>query len=297
MRRIERLLSWIRTVKGEVAPQASAGTGRLAPRVTAALLSDPGPTRQANEDCGRVMMTTRPDLADVEDVLAVVADGMGGHQAGAVASRLAVEVVCRLFRGDAIDAGDSLREAVIEANHAIYVLAGQNPELQGMGTTCTALAIRPEGAYLAHVGDSRVYLLRDGALYQMTEDHTAVMDLVRGGILTLDEARRHPQRNVLSRAVGRTEMATPDVWSAPIPICMGDRFVVCSDGLPDAVTETCIRDVLVALEPSAACQALIDEAWNRHAQDNVTVAVISIEPAVPVGAGRLPETREAEVAR
>jgi protein phosphatase len=286
----------MRSASDEVAPAARGGSDRLAPRVTAALLSDAGPVRQANEDCGRLVMTARPDSTDVEGVLAVVADGMGGHQAGAVASRLAVEVLCRLFRGDATNAGDSLREAAIEANHAIYALASEHPELQGMGTTCTALVIRPEGAYLAHVGDSRVYLLRDGGLYQMTEDHTAVMDLVRGGMLTLDEARRHPERNVLSRAVGRSETAAPDVWSEPFPICIGDRFVICSDGLTDAVTETCVREVVAALEPSAACQALIDEASSRNAQDNVTVAVIAIEPAVPA-AGRIPETREAEVAR
>src|SRR5215213_3241831 len=211
--------------------------------------TDVGRTRSGNEDsylCGRTVFA--------------VADGLGGHELA-----------------DPAEAAEALAGAIAEANSAILDQASGNPGLWGMGTTVTAAAVAGDHLQLAHVGDSRAYLLRDGSFYQVTTDHTVVGELVRRGRLTPAQAAVHPERSILTRAVGldpRIPVDTPD----PIDLRPGDQVLLCSDGLTEAVPDPQIAELL-ATNPDgdAACRALIDTANNAGGPDNITLVLIRVE--------------------
>jgi PPM family protein phosphatase len=231
--------------------------------------TDVGRARSGNEDsyfCGRTVLA--------------VADGLGGHQGGEVASAAAVEPLAALDGrefADPAEAADELTAAIREANAAILDRAGGDPGLWGMGTTVTAAALAGEHhLQLAHVGDSRAYLLRDGSLEQLTTDHTVVAELVRRGRLTPAQAAIHPERSILTRAVGldpRIPVDTPD----PLELQDGDQVLLCSDGLTEPVDDDQIAQLLSA-EPdgNAACQALIDAANAAGGPDNITVVLLRV---------------------
>ncbi|HXQ57206.1 MAG TPA: Stp1/IreP family PP2C-type Ser/Thr phosphatase [Actinomycetes bacterium] len=231
--------------------------------------TDVGRARSGNEDsyfCGRTVFA--------------VADGLGGHQGGEVASAAAVEPLAALDGrefADPAEAADELTAAIREANAAILDRAGGDPGLWGMGTTVTAAALAGERhLQLAHVGDSRAYLLRDGSLEQLTTDHTVVAELVRRGRLTPAQAAIHPERSILTRAVGldpRIPVDTPD----PLELQDGDQVLLCSDGLTEPVDDDQIAQLLSA-EPdgNAACQALIDAANAAGGPDNITVVLLRV---------------------
>jgi protein phosphatase len=259
-----------------------------------ALLTDPGCQRATNQDAGRLMRPPQQSAAAEKGLLAVIADGMGGHQGGEVASALAIETVCRCYYAQDGPPGECLAAALEQANRAIFQEAAQNPNLAGMGTTCTALVLRGALAYVAHVGDSRLYLVRDQSIYQMTEDHSLVMEMVRTGVLTAEAARNHPERNVLQRALGRQLQVEVSGWHNPIPIQLGDRLILCSDGLPTVVSDETIRDVALAENPAAGCSALIRLARQQNAPDNVTVGILRVD-AFESGKSAVPDTREAEI--
>jgi serine/threonine protein phosphatase PrpC len=170
--------------------------------VSASLLTDTGCVRELNEDCCQVVQPSDPNLLDRKGVLIVVADGMGGCQGGEVASRLAVETVARAYYASTGDPQAALAAAFHEANSEIHRFSLVHGELNGMGTTCTALVIHDRVAHSAHVGDSRLYLVRSSSIYQMTEDHSIVKELVKQGALTPKAARRHVGRNIILRALG-----------------------------------------------------------------------------------------------
>ena len=256
--------------------------------VEASLLSDIGCTRQVNQDSGRIF------LGSPKGVLILVADGMGGHKGGEVASQLCIEALARSFFQGSADPHTDLHRAFLEANAAIFEEARQHPDLQGMGTTCTALVIQNGMAYAAHVGDSRLYMVRGGDIYLMTEDHSAVMELVRQGTLTLAEARHHADKNVITRALGSRPEVEPSHWSEPLPVRMGDKFILCSDGLYDRMEDSEIRSVVLSKSAAEACVTLIELAKQRGGYDNITVAVAGLE-AVSEEKKAPPETRELEV--
>jgi len=230
--------------------------------------TDVGLARSGNEDsyfCGRTVFA--------------VADGLGGHQGGEVASAAAVEPLAALDGRDFADPGEAaaaLVDAIREANSAILDRAAGNPELWGMGTTVTAAAAVAGGSslQLAHVGDSRAYLLRDGTLTQLTTDHTVVGELVRRGRLTPRQAATHPERSILTRAVGldpRIPVDAPD----PLELQPGDQVLLCSDGLTEAVDDDRIAELLAADgDGNAACRALIDTANAAGGPDNITVVLL-----------------------
>ena len=167
--------------------------------------------------------------------------------------------------------------------------------MKGMGTTCTAVAIVGAGAWAAHVGDSRLYLIRGDDIYQLSEDHTQCMELVRQGLMTLEQARHHEDRNVLVRAMGsRPELALMS-WPEPMAVKPGDRFLICSDGLHDLVADMEMRDVVRGAGAEEACRKLVTMAKERGGYDNITVAVIAI-PAAGGSAENVKETRQFEVA-
>jgi len=145
-----------------------------------------------------------------------------------------------------------------------------------MGTTCTALLLQDGQAYAAHVGDSRIYLLRDGELYLATEDHSQVMEMVRAGFLTIGEARHHPGKNIITRALGRQAEIEVDTWPQPLALQSGDTFLLCSDGLCDAMEDDEIYATISGRSAREACEELVRLARQRHAADNVTVAIVRL---------------------
>jgi protein phosphatase len=246
--------------------------------VVANIMTDIGCRRAANEDCGRFIRPETDGLLARKGMLAIVADGMGGHAAGEIASRLAVDVISRVYYEASAEAGAALPHAFREANREIYQAARQDFKLSGMGTTCTALALHDGAAHCAQVGDSRLYLVRGGEIYLMTEDHSAVMDLVRRGLLSRAEARRHDDKNIILRALGTRPEVRVATWDEPFPVRAGDIFVLCSDGLSDLVEDEEIKQAVITLELEAAGQSLIALAKERGGHDNITIGLITLKP-------------------
>lgn len=211
-----------------------------------------------------------------EHPLYVVADGLGGHAAGEVASALVVERLGELSFDDDVDADDAgqqLAEAVRDANRRIHRSASEDPQHAGMGTTVTAAVAVGADLCFAHVGDSRGYLLRDGDLSRITEDHTPVQRAVRAGVISADEALNHPSRHVLAQAVGLD--VDVDVDTPRVALQAGDRVILCTDGMTDPIPDTDIPGVIAAAaDPDAAVETLITAALQRGGPDNVTVVVI-----------------------
>ena len=227
------------------------------------------------------MRSQNEDHARAGEGLFVVADGMGGHLAGEVASEMAVTRLEQRLPISADNSLDDLVEAIAEANTEIYNGSVENPDQAGMGTTVTALAIvndslDSEAFGVANVGDSRGYVQRHGRLRQLTTDHSFVQELVAEGAITRDEARTHPRRNIVTRALGIEPHVRVDSWT--MPIIRGDRFVLCSDGLVDEITDDAIATVLDAHpdDPEAAAQALVDAANEAGGRDNITVVVVDV---------------------
>lgn len=231
------------------------------------LATDTGRHREINEDCARVETPGEASLLRSHGTLAVVADGMGGHHAGEVASSLAVEVICREYYGHTGPPAEALRQA-FERAHAAIRSRGN-----GMGTTCTAVAVQDGCAHVAHVGDSRLYLIRGGAVFRMTEDHSDVMERVRAGQMTAGEARLHDDRNILLRALGSPSCGV-DTQCEPFPLRPGDCLVLSTDGLHGLVEDAEIGAAAISGDPQAACARLITLARERGGYDNITVAVL-----------------------
>lgn len=244
--------------------------------IAAGALSDAGRHRKVNEDY--YQFTAAGDCRAMDDrgALAIVADGMGGHAAGDVASRMAVEVINRFYYASSGTAPEALQKAFDKANRAIYKSAQSNPQLNGMGTTCTALALRNGAAYCVHIGDSRLYLVRSGEIYLMSEDHSAVMELVRRGEMSREAAREHADRNIILRALGTRPEADLTIWKEPFPVRAGDCFVLCSDGLSDPVSDDEIKQAVSSTQPVSACEQLVALAKERGGHDNITVVVLKL---------------------
>ena len=262
--------------------------------IVATLLTDVGCHREANEDSSRYLKPSDPGLYLRKGALAVVADGMGGHSAGEVASKIAVETILRVYFEEKGDTRSSLQKAVKQANREIYEASTGDDNLRGMGTTCTALVLKNGSAVTAHVGDSRLYLIRNGQIYLMTEDHSAVMEMVKRGLLTLEEARHHPDKNVILRALGSHPDVEVGLWDEPFPVKEGDSFLLCSDGLYDLVEDEDIRQTVVSSSSIEACEKLIDLAKRNGGYDNITVGIFSIKAEDAPVEVQVRETRELE---
>ena len=244
--------------------------------------TDVGRVRSENQDYA-ILSTTEDEALDAEKGrLMVVADGMGGHRGGATASRLAgTTIKTEYFHSQHEDVSTALKGALEKANSRIFNEAQANPELRGMGTTCSALVIKDNQAWFAHVGDSRIYLVRGDEIRQITDDHSLVASMVREGLLTPKEAEVHPRRNVLQRSMGVADSVEVDVKSS-MPVLPGDTFILCSDGLHGLVREEEIRDVS-RMSVDDAAQEFIKRALERGAPDNVTVIVARAEESDEAG--------------
>jgi PPM family protein phosphatase len=225
-----------------------------------------------------------------DETLFVVADGIGGFEAGEVASRIAVDVLKELAPGASFEA------AISEANRRILVAGRGDERLSGMGTTVVAVRFggtRDEPvAQVAHVGDSRAYLLRGGSLRPVTEDHSLVAELVRSGDLTRDQAAEHPQKNLITRALGADEEVEVD--TAVLPVEAGDRFLLCSDGLSDMIPETRIGEILAEApgDPEKPARSLVSAALDAGGADNVTVIVVDVKAETAPHEERSGDTHE-----
>ncbi|HEX6709269.1 MAG TPA: Stp1/IreP family PP2C-type Ser/Thr phosphatase, partial [Rubrobacter sp.] len=231
-------------------------------------VTDAGKVRQNNEDALLV--------GEGEDeTLFVVADGIGGFEAGEVASSLAVDVLKDL------PPDKPFKVAIGEANRRILAAGRGDEKLSGMGTTVVAIRFggtqREPVAEVAHVGDSRAYLMRGGEMKPITEDHSLVAELVRSGDLTRDQAAEHPQKNLITRALGADEEV--DVDTAVLPIEPNDRILLCSDGLSDMISETRISEILAEYpnDPERTARSLLSAALDAGGNDNITVVVVDVK--------------------
>jgi PPM family protein phosphatase len=235
-------------------------------------VTDPGKVRKNNEDS--LLVGEGRD-----ETLFVVADGIGGFEAGEVASSIAVEVL------KDVEPSGSLEGAIKEANRRILAAARGNEKFQGMGTTVVAMRFggteQEPVSQISHVGDSRAYLLRDGELKPITEDHSLVAELVRSGDLTRAQASDHPQKNLITRALGAEEEV--DVDTTVLPVEPGDRLLLCSDGLSDMVPESGMLEILTSHseDPEGAARALVSAALEAGGADNVTVVVVDVREEDP----------------
>jgi PPM family protein phosphatase len=227
-------------------------------RFTVGHATDMGRVRERNEDS-----------VLIDPPLYVVADGMGGHRGGDVASQLAVETMERLAGEDR----GSLVDHVRRANRAVWDRSVEDQRLSGMGTTLTAAKVDGSSVLLAHVGDSRAYLMRDGSLQQLTDDHTLVARMVKSGEITQAEADVHPHKNVMTRALGTDQDVEVDERS--VTLVDGDRLLLCSDGLTGMVTEDQIQAILQASpDPQTAADRLVRAANRAGGVDNISVVVL-----------------------
>ncbi|MDE3174465.1 MAG: Stp1/IreP family PP2C-type Ser/Thr phosphatase [Gemmatimonadota bacterium] len=256
-------------------------------RLLHAARTDVGMIRSGNEDSFAV------DLSDSRGVF-MVADGMGGHAAGEVASEMAVQIVVRELGAvqdlQASDAGVRIGAALKHANRSIHDRTIAETDKQGMGTTASVLLVSGARYLIGQVGDSRVYRLRDGALVQLTKDHSYVQEQVDLGNLTPEQARYHPYSNVITRCVGASPDVEPDVYNGEVR--PGDVFLVASDGLTGMVDDRRLQQLLMARTvPDRKVQALIAEANGRGGLDNITAIVVHVE----AGEGELAERTTGEM--
>ncbi len=235
------------------------------------LVTDVGVVRRANQDS-----------AMANGSLFMVADGMGGHRGGEVASGLVAD---HFNETEGVTSVDELRDAVVTANTMIRSAGSSNPDLGGMGTTVVAIAVLPTTPddeslrfAVANVGDSRLYLHDKDGLSQLTEDHSLVAELAKAGQITAEEALNHPQRNVVTRALGPEADVQVDTWE--LPVNLGQRYLLCSDGLINEVDDDSISDTLAENEkPADAARQLVDMANSAGGRDNITVLVLDVIPA------------------
>ncbi len=247
------------------------------PGVEAASLTDVGLQRDNNEDSYLYWEPEPEDEFRRKGRLAIIADGMGGYEGGQEASRLAVETVRHVY--DHNFNGDPQSTLIISlqaAHDAIQRYAFDHPEFSGMGTTCTALAIVDHQLFFAHVGDSRLYLIRGEAIQRLTRDHSYVGRLVETGIVRSEDAESHPQRHILTAALGSGHELIPDAPAHPISLQHGDLLILCTDGLWSVVGERQLAQIANANPPAEACRKLVRAALDRGAPDNVTVIILRV---------------------
>ena len=246
--------------------------------------TDVGRVREHNEDFVDQLPSDECG-SDVDGIL-IVADGMGGHAAGEVASAITVKEIKdslseKMSELEGVSDGDwisAMVDAFRKANDEVIAESNRDPSKQGMGTTCTTAVFRGSKVLISHIGDSRAYLLRDGSISQMTDDHSWVEEQVRNGNLTPEQARQHPQRNIITRAIGLQANPLIDTYEQNLE--EDDRVLLCSDGLNGMLLDENIKDLANAGELSKVCEELINEANAAGGVDNITVAmarVVSIE--------------------
>lgn len=237
--------------------------------------TDLGNVRKNNEDAGTFIKIADENITREKGCMLLVADGMGGHNAGEVASKIAMETVSEEYFKTGSDANKekALAKAFVAANKKIFSMAQANESYKGMGTTCTVLVIAGQHIYFAHAGDSRAYIFKGNTITQITEDHTYVQQLVNNGDITAAEANMHTQRNVLINAMGTKATLRVDTGKVELTFNENDKLLVCSDGLYDYLNNAELAHALQKNSLSEIADYLIAEAKRRGGKDNITVAL------------------------
>ncbi len=252
-------------------------TRDLIPKVIASVQTDPGCVREANEDNGRHVNPYDVETRLKKGTLTIVADGMGGHASGEVASQMAVDLISEIYYAEnGLSAPEALRNAIEIANEQIYEASLTGEDVSGMGTTVIALVLQNETAFCAHVGDSRLYRFRSNALEMITIDHSQVMEMVAHGIITMEQARDHEDKNVILRAVGTQPTVDVEV-SDGFAIAPGDTFLLCSDGLSDMLNDAEIQAIMLSdADLHSVGERLIAAAKHNGGHDNITAGLVKI---------------------
>jgi protein phosphatase len=242
--------------------------------------TDVGKVRRENQDSLGMTPYTLTGVEDPKGVLFVVADGMGGHRAGRRASELAVSTIVELYESAApMRIPDLLLAVMTEANTRVFEEGSRVPAYNAMGTTCSVLVVQNSSAWMGHIGDSRIFLVTPAGIRQLTTDHSRVWELYTRGVITREQARVHPERNLLTRALGTRPELEADI-SGPLLLQAGSRLVMCTDGLTNHVEDEDIRRVVATSPPQEAAEALVALANERGGTDNITVQII--EPVFPI---------------
>jgi protein phosphatase len=248
-----------------------------------ASLSDVGCQRENNEDAYSYWEPSSDKEFAHKGRLLIVADGMGGHQGGQEASHLAAQVVQEVYAGDKYPDGHEntpqafLIAGIRAAHQQIRSHADQNPALQGMGTTCTAVALVGNHVYFAHIGDSRLYLVRASVISQLTHDHSYVGRLVESGVINPEDAESHPQRHILTAALGAGTEVSPDTPEQPIELQKGDKLLLCTDGLWGLISDSELQKTVSSRPTMEACRALLQMAKDRGGPDNITLQILTLQ--------------------
>ncbi len=255
-------------------------------------ITDPGKRGRRNEDAYRLETYEISEQDPTPVMLAVVADGVGGHQAGEIASALAIESVFSAFLdNDLSDPIWALKSALLEANHSITTQADSDDKQQGMGSTIVVALIIDYSLYVATLGDSRIYLIRDRAIQQLNIDHTWVQEAIENGVITPDEARSHPRRHLIRSYLGSSDPIQPDLRlyldsqetveqakaNQGLPLIPQDKLLLCSDGLSDLVTDDEILNAVESMpDTQSMLQSLVDLANERGGHDNITIILLTV---------------------
>jgi len=254
----------------------------IRPGIELANLTDTGMVREQNEDYYCYAEPDEDQLFRTKGRLVVVADGMGGHIGGQIASGLAVDTLRRTYLEDpSDDPRDGLVAGFRNAHAAIHDYVREHPELKSMGTTCTAAVVRDYQLFYGHIGDTRLYQVHNGAISQVTRDHSMVNRLVEEGKLTPEEAAVHPDRNVLTAALGMQKQPEADFSEAPLQLWPGDSILVCSDGLHGLVADEEMGHLANTATPRDACRTLVEMAKQRGGHDNITVQILKLNGTQP----------------
>jgi len=288
-----------------VTEELTEGWKALEPKCYARVLvgakTDLGSVRENNEDKFDFLEPTKGGQLAGKGRLYGVADGMGGHSAGQIASELALKTVIRSYYADQSTViVNSLHYAITEANGLIFDTAQMIPDRRDMGTTLTIGVLYEDRLIVAHVGDSRAYLLRDGEIEQITQDHSWVAEQVSLGALTLDQAQMSPFRNIITRSIGTQPNVEPDFYA--VDLREGDRLLICSDGLTTHLDEREINEIAgsksaIASGPSLSAMKLVEAANERGGRDNITVLIVDVLEIEPLATDQIPDESASESAR
>jgi serine/threonine protein phosphatase PrpC len=250
---------------------------QIRPGIELAAMSDLGCQRENNEDRYSYWEPRSEEQFAAKGRLVSVADGMGGYEGGQEASRIAIEAVEEAYANNSTNDPQSLLLSGFRSAHQkIQRYADTHPALQGMGTTCTSVVLMGNQIYFAHVGDSRLYLVRDSSITRLTQDHSYVSRLVAHGVISSEEAESHPQRHILTAALGAGAEVEPDFPVTPVELRSGDQLVLCTDGLWSLVHDEELQSVVSGNSPDIACRQLVKMARDRGGPDNITVQVLRL---------------------
>jgi PPM family protein phosphatase len=270
-------MGWIQKVFGNKNKQVEeeSRSSSLAPgNIKAVVVSDLGNIRTNNEDMGLVFKIADENILKEKGYMLIVADGMGGHQAGEVASSMATDIISHeYFKQSGSGVEKNLAKVLTLANKTIFEKASSSDTHKGMGTTCTVLVVIDETVYYAHVGDSRAYIQKGNSIIQITTDQTYVQELVNNGDITEAEAAVHPKRNVLTNAMGTKPDMRIDTGKCELAFENNNRLLLCSDGLYDYLNASELKEILLANDIKKAADIMVQQAKAKGGHDNITVVI------------------------